>query len=139
MYLRYKTRSEKGSNTQFEYQIDSVFDPFDKKAEYKQKTKETKELTQTSLLIKPKYGSAFTKETLTTELTGIIEYIKQTIVVQASNREDTETIFPEHTATINEKHILLQFKSKEDTTKAKSILEQYRGKFLQGSFTDVIL
>ena len=63
-------------------------------------------------------------------------YRKYQIIVQESN---TEEIFPEHTATINEKHILLQFSSKEETTKAKSILEQYRGKFLKGSFTDVIL
>ena len=76
---------------------------------------------------------------MTTELSNFVAYINQTLQVENTNEENTNKTFPEHNATINEKHILLQFNSTEETTRAKTILDQYKGKFLQGSYTDTIL
>ncbi len=42
MYLRYKNRSKKGSGIQYDYKIDSVFDPFDREVEYSQRLRKAK-------------------------------------------------------------------------------------------------
>ena len=76
---------------------------------------------------------------MASELSNFVTYINQTLAVENVNEENPNKTFPEHTSTINDKHILLQFNSTEDTTKAKAMLDQYKGKFLQGSYTDIIL
>merc|ERR1712082_45786 len=124
---------------QYDYKVDSVFDPFDKEQEYSQKTQESKELTKTSLLLRPQYGTVFTKVHMATELGNFVTYINQTLAVNTANENNTTETFPEYIPTINDKHILLQFNSTEETTKAKSKLDLYRGKFPKGSYTDIIL
>ncbi len=81
----------------------------------------------------------FTKDHMATELSNFVTYINQTLAVETANEDNTTKTFPEHTSTINDKHVLLQFNSTEETTKAKAMLDLYRGKFLQGSYTDIIL
>ena len=106
---------------------------FDKEDEYSPNTQTSKTLTQTSLLIKPQYGSAFTKESLTEELTTFVNYFRQTDLA------DQPSQFPTHTPTINSKHILLQFENPEDTLKVKKLFDQNKDKFLKGTYTDAIL
>ena len=132
MYLRYKNKNN-GSKTQYDYQIHAKFDPFDKEDEYSTSTQTSTALNKTSLLIKPQYGSVFTKESLTEELTTLITYIQQ------SDLADSPSQFPTHTPTIISKHIILQFENPQDTLKAQELFEQNKGKFLKGAYTDAIL
>ena len=132
MYLRYKNRNN-GSKTQFDFRIDAKFDPFDKKDEYSPSTQTSTTLNKTSILIKPQYGSVFTKESLTEELTTFVTYIRQ------SDLDDQPSQFPTHTTTINPKHILLQFENSQDTLKAQQLFEQNKDKLLKGTYTDAIL
>ena len=139
MYLKYRNRNNGNSKIQYEYKIDSIFDPFDKNDEHNQKTHSSKELNQTSLLIKPQYGSIFTKDQLSKELNTFLIFVKQDLVVKGSEGNNPPTIFPEFIPTINERHILLQFETTEDTVQAKTLIDLYKGKLLSGSNTDVIL
>ena len=90
-------------------------------------------MNQTSLLLKPQYGSNFSKDLLTAELNTFVTYVRQ------FDTDGTSSNFPEYTPTINEKHILLQFESPEDTSQAKALFDQYKGNFLKGTYTDAIL
>ena len=56
MYLKYRNKNNGNGKIQYEYKIDSIFDPFDKNDEHNLKTHNSKELNQTSLLLKPQYG-----------------------------------------------------------------------------------
>ena len=101
--------------------------------EYSPNTKTSKTPTQTSILIKPQYGSVFTKESLTEELTTFVNYFWQ------SNLADQPSQLSIHTPTINTTHILLQFENSENTLKLKQLFDQNKDKFLKETYTDAIL
>ena len=138
MYLKYRNKNN-GTKTQYKYRIDSIFDPFDRNDEHNLKTHNSKDLNQTSLLLKPQYGSNFTKDQLSHELNTFLTYVKQDLFVKQTEANGPPNNFPEFTPTINERHILLQFETPEDTVQAKALIDMYKGKFLKGSYTDFIL
>ena len=98
IFLKY--RDKKKERERFDWQIYETYDPFDKESIYNKAIKASKALNKTALLIKPKFGTQVTKDSLKTELDKFTNA--------------NETPLPTHNPTISDKNILLQFDSTED-------------------------
>ena len=71
MFLKYREKNQ--DKPRFYFKIYQSFDPFDKESEYNKALKASKTLNKTSLLIRPKFGTVVTKDSLTFELGNFLE------------------------------------------------------------------
>ena len=117
MFLKY--RDKKKNNDRFDWQIYQSYDPFDKDNVYNKSLKASKILNKTAILIKPKYGTQVTQETLKTEL----------------EKFSTANSIPlqSHDPVVSEKHISMQFDNPEDAETTHALFETSKSTFLQGN------
>ena len=99
--------------------------PFDKESEYNKALKASKTLNKTSLLIRPKFGTLVTQESLNIELGKFMEA--------------NDVPLPENTPIVNNKNVLLQFESQEDAESTKALFDTYKANFLQGNCNRTIM
>jgi hypothetical protein len=125
MYLKYRQRTT--GKTQYEYEISEKFDPFDKLDSNALKTNQTKALTKTMIMIKPKYGDNHSPEVLKSLTTAYIEKMKE-----------NGTPLPEHTQTYD-KVIMMQFRIVEEVDLANDILSDTKTHLMGGTFTHHIM
>ena len=123
MFLKYR---EKGKDKErFDWEIYETYDPYDKESIYNKALKASKTLNKTSLLIRPKFGTLVTRDSLKAELDKFTEA--------------NETPLPTHNPTITDKNILLQFDTTEDTDATKALFDTYKASFLQGNCSSTIM
>ena len=123
MFLKYR---EKGKDKErFDWEFYETYDPFDKESIYNKALKASKAQNKTSLLIRPKFGTHVTKDSLKAELDKFTEA--------------NETPLPTHNPTISEKNILLQFDSTKSADATKALFDTYKPNFLQGNCNSTIM
>ena len=123
MFLKYRQKNQE--KTRYDFQIYQSFDPFDKESEYNKALKASKTLNKTSLLIRTKFGTTVTQESLNLELSKFLQANKVPL--------------PENTPVVNNKNVLLQFESQEDAITTKALCDTYKANFLQENYNGTIV
>ena len=123
MFLKYRDR--KKDKERFDWQIYETYDPFNKKSIYNKSLQASKALNKTAILMKPKFGTQVTKDTLKTELDKF--------------NNSNENPLPTHNPAISDKIILLQFDSTEDAETTKTLFDVFKLHFLQGNCNSTIM
>ena len=99
--------------------------PLTKKVYIIKPLKQANTLNKTTLLIKPKFGTQVTKDSLKVELDKFTNA--------------NETTLHTHNPTISDKNILLQFDSTEDADATKALFDTCKPNFLQGNCNSTIM